>query len=283
MNVVYLEREGKQFGPFALEEARRYISEGRFGADDLGWIEGMPEWRVLAQIPQLNFAPPPAAVAPVDAPRLASTSATPMYAGPMYPGNFANVGTAPTATHIQAEFATFWRRAAAFVIDALVASFISTILITVLILLFGLGYMVSKLGPVDDQTGTAIALLLIVAPCVLNIAYFAFWNCTQGMAPPGKLLFGLVVVNAEAKKIGFAQSLFREGLRLIGSIFFLATYFTQPLSARRQCLHDMFSGTVVLRKSSAAGLPAAGVWVVNVLAGLLLLVSVLAQLAQQSY
>jgi uncharacterized RDD family membrane protein YckC len=282
MNVVYLEREGKQFGPFALEEARRYISEGRFAAADLGWIEGMPEWRAVAQIPQLNFAPQVAAnAAAPSAPFQPFTHASAPNA-PIYPGAYPGASTAQ-ATHTQAEFATFWRRAAAFVIDALVASFISTVIITLLVLLFGMGYMVSKLGPVDDQTGTAIALLLFVAPCVFNIAYFAFWNCTQGMAPPGKLLFGLVVVNSEAQKIGFAQSLFREGVRLVGSFFFLVTYFTQPLSARRQCLHDMFSGTVVLRKSSQAGLPAAGVWVVNLVAGLLLVASVLLQLAQLRY
>jgi uncharacterized RDD family membrane protein YckC len=281
MNVVYLERDGKQFGPFAMEEARRYISEGRFGADDLGWLEGMPEWRPVAQIPQLNFAPP-AINSSFATPSPFALNSTPSANTPMYPGAFP-AAVALATNHAQAEFATFWRRAAAFLIDALIASFISTVLITVLILVFGVGFVLSSFGPLDDQTSTAIALLLIVAPCVFNIAYFAFWNCTQAMAPPGKLLFGLVVVNSEAKKISFAQSLFRESVRLIGSIFFLITYFTQPLSARRQCLHDMFSGTVVLRKSSNAGLPAAGVWVVNILAGLLLLALLLAQPAQLLY
>lgn len=39
MAVVYLERDGQQFGPFSIEEAKGYILEGRFGAQDMGWID----------------------------------------------------------------------------------------------------------------------------------------------------------------------------------------------------------------------------------------------------
>ena len=73
MAVVYLERDGQQFGPFSIEEAQRYILEGRFGAQDLGWIDGMPEWLLVAQIPQLQAGAAPPAV------RLTLPEANPTY------------------------------------------------------------------------------------------------------------------------------------------------------------------------------------------------------------
>ncbi|MCA2972042.1 MAG: DUF4339 domain-containing protein [Acidobacteriaceae bacterium] len=57
----FLQRDGRNFGPYSLDDLKRYQSEGRIGPDDLIRAEDSETW-----IPQTEFFNPPAA--PVVAP-----------------------------------------------------------------------------------------------------------------------------------------------------------------------------------------------------------------------
>jgi hypothetical protein len=57
----FLQRDGRNFGPYSLDDLKRYQSEGRIGPDDLIRAEESEKW-----IPQTEFFNPPAA--PVVAP-----------------------------------------------------------------------------------------------------------------------------------------------------------------------------------------------------------------------
>ena len=290
MAVVYLERDGQQFGPFSIEEAQRYILEGRFGAQDLGWIDGMQEWLLLAQIPQLQTGAP---AAPASAPNLGKpnvgtpyagappmsppTAAYAPYAAPSYPGldprqknssmtaSPQSVGFAAAQDFSQSEYAGFWRRAAALMIDSFIVMIVVYFLMFVLALLFGIGMGASGMTGIDPNSATinALAIATVVFPALLTICYFALWNASASRATPGKMVAGLVVVNAQAQRISVAQSLVREFVKLIGTWFFLLTFATQPISARRQAIHDFVSATVVLRQRPDAGLPSVVIWLIN--------------------
>jgi hypothetical protein len=55
-NQMHVNRNRENLGVFPLEEVRVGLKSGRFLPDDLGWMEGMAEWKPLAQIPQLSIA-----------------------------------------------------------------------------------------------------------------------------------------------------------------------------------------------------------------------------------
>jgi len=51
---MHVNRNRGNLGIFPLEEVRAGLRSGRFLPDDLGWMEGMAEWKPLGQIPQLS-------------------------------------------------------------------------------------------------------------------------------------------------------------------------------------------------------------------------------------
>ncbi len=273
MSVVYLERDGQQFGPFSIEEAKRYILEGRFGAQDLGWIDGMQEWLSVAQIPQLQTGVQPAQSALAYGATPSITPSPPVYApyaAPSYPGPHSlglpqHPGLSAVKDFSQSDYAGFWRRAAALMIDTFIVFIVVYFLMFVLALIFGIGLGASGMTGLNSNSATinAIAIATVVIPALLAICYFALWNASVNMATPGKMAAGLVVVNTQAQRISVPQSFVREFVKLIGTWFFLLTYATQPLSARRQAIHDFASATVVLRQRPDAGMPSVLVWLIN--------------------
>ena len=123
----------------------------------------------------------------------------------------------------------------------------------------------------SESTTNAIAIATVAFPALLTICYYALWHASASMATPGKMAAGLVVVNASAQRISVPQAFVREFVKLIGTWFFLLTYATQPISARRQAIHDFVGGTVVLRQRPDAGMPSVVVWLINLCWGAALL------------
>ena len=293
MAVVYLERDGQQFGPFSIEEAQRYILEGRFGAQDLGWIDGMQEWLLVAQIPQLQLGAAPVVASPINtgaayaaAPSMPPPPTAP-YAAPSYPGmqsaglqsqSLQNQGFAARQDFSHSEYAGFWRRGAALMIDSFIVTFVVYFLMFVLALLFGMGLGASGMTGLDSNSATAnlIGIATIAIPALLTICYYALWHASANMATPGKMAAGLVVVNSQAQRIGVPQAFLREVVKLIGTWFFFLTFATQPISARRQAIHDFATATVVLRQRPDAGMPSVVVWLINLcwVAAVLVLIAI---------
>ncbi len=50
MSALYIQKEGKQWGPFTTEELEGQMAAGAFSRDDLYWTEGMEEWSPLGEI-----------------------------------------------------------------------------------------------------------------------------------------------------------------------------------------------------------------------------------------
>ncbi len=96
----WVARGGQQFGPYALPDVRRMVTEGRIALTDLGWKEGMASWAPLAQVLPAEAPPAPAQapLPPPPAPAYAQPAyAQPAYAQPAY-GVAPAVAAAPFAT-----------------------------------------------------------------------------------------------------------------------------------------------------------------------------------------
>lgn len=59
---IWVGQDGKQHGPYGEADVRRWLAEGRFGRDAVGWRKGMPDWVPLATLlgESVAAAPPPA-------------------------------------------------------------------------------------------------------------------------------------------------------------------------------------------------------------------------------
>src|SRR5689334_2096599 len=50
MATIHIARGGTSLGTFSVDEVREGLKMGQFHPTDLGWQEGMPDWRPLGQL-----------------------------------------------------------------------------------------------------------------------------------------------------------------------------------------------------------------------------------------
>lgn len=65
---IYLEKDGKPFGPFSCDEVLAKLSSREIGPLDKAWREDMPNWKTVADA--LNVPKPPPLTAPTGETRL---------------------------------------------------------------------------------------------------------------------------------------------------------------------------------------------------------------------
>jgi len=267
---VYLERDNEQFGPFSEAQARQHVADGRFRSHDRGWIEGMPAWKDISEIPQLLTIANPAQ----SAERKVFGRET--QAAPPYPGTAMSLTVPAPASELigtDSYAAGFWRRGAALAIDSLLVVLLLGVLALPLALFGFNGF--AAFSTALEFSGLAGSPESWFG-ALLMAGYFAFWHSSKYAATPGKMLFGCVALNEKSHQtLALPQAIVREIARVIAAIPLGLSYWFQPFTARRQALHDMVAGSVVMRKSADSGAPAVLVWIVNILAAGLIVVVVL--------
>jgi uncharacterized RDD family membrane protein YckC len=113
-------------------------------------------------------------------------------------------------------------------------------------------------------TGGDAAGLMLPWILLVPVAYAAGWIASPASATPGQVLFGLAV-RSEADggrptpAQALAAALFGAFSWATGGVAFLAPLF----SSRARALHDLFSGTVVVRAEAA---PSVAPWTAGTLA-----------------
>jgi uncharacterized RDD family membrane protein YckC len=144
------------------------------------------------------------------------------------------------------EYAPVWRRFVAAVID--VATVITVVLPGVLAFFWLVEIVTGWVGMEPDDSrflaGMAAVLLFLIADWLYN----AFMNSSQRRATFGKYFLGLKVTGLSGEEIGFGQASGRYFAKYISTFPLLAGFFITPFTRRKQALHDMVAGTVVVRR-----------------------------------
>lgn len=139
--------------------------------------------------------------------------------------------------HFDIEYAGFWIRVWASVIDTIL---VAVIIFPILTAVYGSAYWESERmiqGPLDF-------LLSWVAPAV---AVVLFWISRQ--ATPGKMAVGIRIVDAATGgKPTTGQLLGRYAGYYLATIPLLMGFVWVAFDARKQGWHDKLAGTVVVRK-----------------------------------
>ena len=77
--------------------------------------------------------------------------------------------------------------------------------------------------------------------------YEAILVSSSRQATPGKMAVGIVVTDVQGRRISFLRATGRWFGKYL-SVFLLIGYLIQPFTAKRQTLHDIMAGCLVLRK-----------------------------------
>jgi len=207
---IYISRDGERIGPYSLEEINRQLAAGTLIPQDLGWSESSPGWK-----PLLSFVG-------VIVPGGASSTAVP-------------TGLATPVTFGLPEYAGFWIRGWALMIDAVIVGTFA--LLIAMWLKFA---SAESVGPVTLAPILQTLLVWIYMP--------ALWFSPM-QATAGQRICRLRVVDAmDGGRITFMRGLLRVlGMTLSGLILgigFLMAAFTE----RKRALHDIIAGTCVVKR-----------------------------------
>jgi len=161
--------------------------------------------------------------------------------------------SAPVATPLP--YAGFWERVAAYLIDGLILGIPIGIVVLFIIMSGVLGVTLHR-GQMSPREAAAflgpvflLFFLGIVALLIVQWLYFALMESSERQATVGKSVMSLRVTNYEGQRISFGHATGRFFAKIVtGMIPFAIGYIMAAFTERKQALHDLIAGTLVLKK-----------------------------------
>jgi uncharacterized RDD family membrane protein YckC len=151
-----------------------------------------------------------------------------------------------TAGSVTMRYAGFWRRVVAAFLDGLLVNAVGAVLGGVFFLLLGLAFR-----PSDEAWLGVVIISTIFLQGVLVLAtwlYFALMECSRRQATLGKLALGLAVADLRGERISFGRATGRHFGKAVSSLIFMVGFIMAGFTERKQALHDMMAGCVVIVK-----------------------------------
>jgi uncharacterized RDD family membrane protein YckC/Tfp pilus assembly protein PilE len=145
-------------------------------------------------------------------------------------------------------YAGFWERFAAWFLDALV------LWVVAMVLSFASGVLIA-LGGGGSQPSIPLLITAYFAPFLIFAAYFVLMESGERGATLGKRALKLRVVDVNGNRISKLRALGRWAAHGLSNLTIVIGYVIQPFTARKQALHDMVAGTLVVKtEKSSSGL-----------------------------
>jgi len=139
------------------------------------------------------------------------------------------------------DYAGFWRRFVAFFIDAIILGIVTGIL-TFISGGYGGFNNYADFGP-GHLAGIMFSNSFSI---VIAWLYYALMESSSRQATLGKMAIGLLVTDMEGRRITFMRATGRHFSKIISGMILMIGYFMAGFTARKQALHDMIAGTLVL-------------------------------------
>jgi uncharacterized RDD family membrane protein YckC len=186
------------------------------------------------------------------APILSASVAAPMEGGAAAIRAYAGYAAIP-----RVEYAGFWLRFLAFLIDNVVMGIAFVLILIPLIFLTGLGGVIGAIHPDEDFNDVGIFMLIgliflaATVSLVFTWLYHALMESSEWQATVGKKLLGLVVTDMAGQRVSFWRATARHFAKIITNMVpaFIG-YILAAFTEKKQTLHDMLAGCLVLRRNS---------------------------------
>ena len=192
------------------------------------------------------------AAAVARAPMMSSSVAAPIAGGVAAVPAYAGYAAVP-----RVEYAGFWLRFLAFLIDSAVMGIGFVLILIPLIFLTGLGGIIAEIHPDEDMNDVGIFMLIGLLFLAATVSllwtwlYHALLESSEWQATLGKRVLGLVVTDMAGRRVGFGRATGRHFAKIITNMVpaFIG-YIMAGFTEREQALHDMIAGCLVLRRNN---------------------------------
>jgi len=191
----------------------------------------------------------------------AAVARAPMMSSPVAAPTAGGVATVPAyagyAAISRVEYAGFWVRFLAFLIDNAVMGIGFVLILIPLIFLTGLGGFIGEIHPNEDMNDVGIFMLFgllflaATASLLLTWLYHALMESSEWQATLGKKVLGLVVTDMAGRRVSFGRATGRHFAKIITNMVpaFIG-YIMAGFTERKQALHDMIAGCLVRRRDN---------------------------------
>lgn len=130
------------------------------------------------------------------------------------------------------EYADFFTRAGAYIIDGLLIGVINF----VIGLVIGLVLPESLAGIIGGVVGLLI-----------GVGYFAYMESSEKQATFGKQALGLIVTDMDGGRISMGTAIIRYLAKILSAIILLIGFFMVFFTEKKQGLHDIIAKTLVIK------------------------------------
>ncbi len=154
-------------------------------------------------------------------------------------------------------YAGFWMRFLALIIDGIIISIVRAFLILPFLAMLGISFAtgfenfdpenMEELIPFIATVIAAGAALALVST-IIWVLYGTFMESSKYQATVGKLALGLTVTDMNGGKLDFSKALVRNLGKLLSNFIFLIGYIMAAFTEKKQGLHDIIAGTLVVQK-----------------------------------
>lgn len=160
--------------------------------------------------------------------------------------------TAPTLTQsgaVVSPYGGFWLRFVAYLIDSAVVN----IALTPVIAIIMASYFAAHHGLVQDPSQGPDASFFVVVGLVAVLAFAGIWLYDAWMTSSskqgtlGKMAFRMKVTDTQGARLSFAHATGRFFAKMISGFTMGIGYIMAGFTERKQALHDMIAGTLVMR------------------------------------
>ena len=157
-------------------------------------------------------------------------------------------------------YAGFWLRFVAYIIDAVLIYVVQSFVFIPLFAMFGFSFAAQMGNPEAMTEAEAIGMIgplmgmmgaTMILGIVISIAYWSIMEASRLQATVGKLALGLIVTDAHGNRLNVGQAIVRNLSKILSSMILCIGYIMAGFTDKKQGLHDMIANTLVVKKASA--------------------------------
>jgi uncharacterized RDD family membrane protein YckC len=204
-------------GPINGHKLKEMIENGAVGRGSNANLVGAPNWTPILQFPPFSGF-------------FRAEEAGPASASPRQ-------GTTP----IPGEFASFWIRLGAHIID----NALSLVLLTVVAVIFSI-VIVAIYGDGAEDWARANSTTISIVEFVPIIAYYAYFSAGPWQATPGKRICGIYVIRTNGAPLDATYGAMRYLAYFLSALPLFLGFLMVLWSDERKALHDIVCGTRVV-------------------------------------
>lgn len=203
---------GSQEGPVLEEHLRQLFQLRQLQPETMVWTQGLKNWVIASSVKGL--VPPTSPTYPPPPPSVYQTrSAEQQYAG-------------------------FWKRFAAAFIDSIILTVLGGVV----------GFVIGFVYGATTGTAEGVKFLGGIGGVIIGWLYSAALESSEKQATLGKMALGIKVTDLNGRRISFGKATGRHFGKILSSLIVGIGYLMVAFTTRKQGLHDMMAGCLVVNK-----------------------------------